>query len=153
MDIQTTNQVAATSPQATVVRTSWIRRVRERLFRRRIVMALLFALTLSLFVLWLSPTARVALAVGLFTSRILILLLLLFGGVTLSLLWAAGQDMDAWVFLFFNVHGTRPRWLDGVMWLLTQGGNMGLAVALAAIGYFTGHERLGIEIVLGLLSL
>lgn len=153
MDIQTTNQTAATSPESTVVRPGWIRRVRRHIFHRRVAMAFIFAFAWVLFLMWLSPDARVKLAIGLFTSRVLVSLLLLFSVITLSLLWAAGQNMDAWVFLYFNVHGSRPRWLDAVMWTLTQGGNMGVAIAIAAIAYFTGHERLAIDIVLGLLSL
>ena len=153
MDLPTTNPAQNIAAPETVVRPGWIKHVRERIFHRRVLMVLGLAILLGLFLAWLSPQARIALAVGLFQNRILVILVLLFSMITLSLLWSAGQEMDAWVFLFFNVRGKRPQWLDGVMWLLTQLGNVGLAIAAAAILYVFNFERLAIEIGLGLLSL
>ena len=42
-------------------------------------------------------------------------LVLGFGALSLSLLWAAGEKVDAWTFLLFNLRGRRPLWLDWAM--------------------------------------
>lgn len=152
MEMPSTKRVGNAMP-VPEARPGWIRRVRTRIFHRRILMILALGAALGLFLAWLSPNARTALAVGLFTNRVIVVLALLFGFVAISLLWSMGQEADAWVFLYFNVHGIHPRWLDGVMWLLTQLGNMGVAIALAAILYLLYEERLALELVLGLLSL
>jgi membrane-associated phospholipid phosphatase len=153
MDSQLTNPTQNVAAETTVVRSGWVRRLRQRILRRRVVMVIGLAMGLELFLAWLSPQARIELAVGVFQNRVLVILLGLFSLISLSLLWSAGQEMDAWLFLFFNVRGKRPAWLDRAMWLLTQLGNMGMALAVAAILYLIHYERLAIEIVLGLLSL
>lgn len=153
MDLQADNQTINTVSSETVVQSGWMTRMRQRIFHRRVLMVLGLAVALSLFVAWLSPQARIALAVGLFQNRSLLFLLVLFVLVSFSLLWSAGQNMDAWVFLYINVRGKHPAWLDGAMWLLTQGGNMGVALGAAAVLYVLNYARLALEIVLGLLSL
>ena len=63
-------------------------------------------------------------------------MLLVFSLLTISLLWSAGQRLDAWAFLFINLRGPRPLWLDRVMLGFTQIGNgiTGLAIALIFFG-------------------
>lgn len=153
MAIQSTDSIPNAAPTETEVRTGWVKRVRSRIFHRRVLTVLGLAIALALFVNWLSPTARITLAVGLFRNRTLVILMILFTTITLSLLWSAGQEMDAWLFRFINVRAHPVVWVDRAMWLLTQGGNMVVAVAVAAVLYLFQYERLAIEIVLGLLSL
>ena len=76
-----------------------------------------------------------------------------FSLLTLSLLWSTGQRMDAWTFLFFNVRGRRPLWLDRLMWSFTQIGNGMVATALALVLYFAGDRLLAYELILGTLTL
>jgi membrane-associated phospholipid phosphatase len=80
-------------------------------------------------------------------------LLLVFCLLALSLLWSAGQRLDAWAFLIFNLRGRRPLWLDRVMLGFTQIGNgiTGLVIALIAFG--AGDRLLAYEVVLGILTL
>lgn len=61
-----------------------------------------------------------------------LVLLMLFGAITLSLLWASGQKIDAAVFRFFNTRGTRTPWLDNIMRTLTELGN-GFVTGLVAV--------------------
>ncbi len=154
MDLSSTERPSTTlnqQPQEPVVRTSWVRRVRQRILRRRILMALALALGTWLFVQSLSNTAQQALAASLFANRTVIIALILFGVITLSLLWSAGQQLDASVFRFFNAR--EIKWLDRGMWLLTQLGNMGVALVVAGFLYLNGNQRLALELVLGLLTL
>ncbi|MBI4788622.1 MAG: phosphatase PAP2 family protein [Chloroflexi bacterium] len=153
VDLSTISPTQNVAGPETVVQSGWIKRVRERIFHRRVLTVIGLAIMLGLFWAWLSPQARIAIAAAVFQSRALFILMALFSLITLSLLWSAGQEMDAWLFMLFNVRGIRSRWLDGAMWLLTQLGNMGLALAAAAVLYALAFERLAIEIVLGLLSL
>lgn len=60
-----------------------------------------------------------------------IILLSVFAAVTLSLLWASGQKIDAAVFRFFNARGTRTPWLDSIMQTLTELGNSFVTGAVA----------------------
>lgn len=153
MAVQSTDLIPDAPAVEADVHPGWVKRVRTRIFHRRVLMVLGLAVALGLFIAWLSPTARITLAVGLFRNRTLVILLVLFTTITLSLLWSAGQEMDAWVFRFINVRAHPIVWVDRAMWLLTQGGNMGVAIAIAAVLYVTNYERLAIEVVLGLLSL
>ncbi len=143
--------IVSQQPQEPAVRTSWVRRVRQSLFRRRILMALALALGTWLFLQSLSPTARRALATSLFANRTVIVSLILLSLVTMSLLWSAGEGMDVSVFRFFNAR--EFKWLDRGMWLLTQLGNMGVALVVAGLLYLNNSERLALELVLGLLTL
>ncbi len=114
-------------------------------------MALALALGTGLFLQSLPPTAQRALAGSLFANRVVIASLILFSLVTLSLLWSVGQEMDVSVFRFFNAR--QFNWLDRGMWLLTQLGNMGVALVVAGLLYLNNNQRLALELVLGLLTL
>ena len=48
----------------------------------------------------------------------------------LSLLWSVGQRFDVWLFKAINTRGARPRWMDGVMWLITQIGSVAFITPL-----------------------
>lgn len=132
---------------------NWAEAVWQRLTRRRALVILVLTSALALFLAWLPPSARSALAHNLLTDRTLVVLLLVFSLLALSLLWSAGQRLDAWIFLSFNILGHHSPWLDRGMWLATQIGNMGTAMAGAAVMFFLGYRRLSVEMVLGLLTL
>ena len=85
---------------------------------------------------------------GTLASMLLVLSLL-----TISLLWSAGQRLDTWAFLFFNLRGPRPRWLDRVMLGFTQIGNGIVGLAIALIFFGAGERLLAYEIALGILTL
>lgn len=105
------------------------------------------------FLIWLPAAARSALFAALLAQRTLMSMLILFTLIALSLLWSVGQRLDMWVFLLFNLRGARPKWLDSVMWLATQVGNMGTAILSAAFFFLTNSGRLAAEIIFGTLTL
>ena len=90
---------------------------------------------------------------GLAAHRDLAGMLLVFSVLSLTLLWSAGQRLDAWAFLFFNLWGPRPLWLDRVMLGFTQIGNGAAGLAVALIFFGTGDRLLAYELVLGILTL
>src|SRR5512142_1086558 len=86
--------------------------------RRRPAFLLVLVAGLALFLIWLPAEARSLIWAALSAQRGLIVLLLIFAAVTLSLIWSAGQRLDAWVFTSVNTRGY-PIWLDRAMWLIT----------------------------------
>ncbi len=143
----------ARPPAATEIKTSWVRRVRARILRRRILMAAALAIGAELFWLSLPREAHAALTSGFFANRTLILALVLFCAVSLSLLWSVGQQWDARLFLAINPKRVHSVWLDRAMSLGTQGGNLALALLVALVLYLLNFARLGVELVLGLLTM
>jgi membrane-associated phospholipid phosphatase len=107
---------------------------------------------LVLFLYRLPVPTRVNLWVAFSAQRILVVLLVFFALLTLSLIWSAGQRMDAKIFVLFNTRGY-PIWLDRLMWLATQLGNPLAAFVLAAISYLLRDRHLAIVIILGTLTL
>lgn len=105
------------------------------------------------FLVWLPSVPRTALFAALLAQRALMSMLFLFALVVVSLVWSASQRLDAWVFLFINLRGYRPKWLDRVMWLATQLGNMLTAFLLAGLFFWVTYRRLAAEIVFGILTL
>ena len=76
-----------------------------------------------------------------------------FSLLALSLLWSAGQRMDAWTFLFFNFGGvTHPGWIR-LMSGFTQIGNGIFIGALALILFLAGEHLLAYGLILGALTL
>lgn len=94
----------------------------------------------------------VVLTTALTAQRNLIIPLVVLGLLSISLLWSRGQVIDNRAFLFFNLWGARPRWLDILMGSISQIGNGLLAYILAAYVYFYDPE-LALQIVLGTLTL
>src|SRR5512143_279252 len=120
--------------------------------RRRPAFLLVLVIGLVIFLNGLPAEARSSLWAALSAQRGLVVLLLVFAAVTLSLIWSAGQRLDAWVFTSLNTRGY-PIWLDRAMWLTTQLGNM-LAAFVAAFVLFLLHDLdQAVEIVLGTLTL
>jgi len=95
--------------------------------RRRPAFLIILAGGLAAFLIWLPNGARATLWAGLSAQRGLVILLALFALLTLSLVWTAGQRLDVWIFTLFNTRDY-PKWLDRLMWLATQLGNMGTAL-------------------------
>jgi membrane-associated phospholipid phosphatase len=108
---------------------------------------------LVLFLLWLPAYVRMFFWHGLQAHSILAGMTVGFSLLTVSLLWAAGQRMDSWTFLVFNVRGRHPRWLDRFMWGFTQIGNGVFIGALALILFLVGDHLLAYELILGALTL
>ncbi|NLO93183.1 MAG: phosphatase PAP2 family protein [Clostridiaceae bacterium] len=86
-------------------------------------------------------------------QKLLVSLVLIFGAVTLSLVWEKGQQIDVWVFNLFNMRGRRPKWVDWMMLGITQLGSGVFALMLAAFFYFFIDNLLAYEVVLGSLTL
>jgi len=120
--------------------------------RRRPAFLLVLVIGLALFLVWMPAGTRASLWVEFVNQRGLVVLLALFALLTLSLIWSAGQRLDARVFRLFNVRGY-PKWLDKFMWLATQLGNMLTAFVAAFVFFLLDYRDLAVEIVLGTLTL
>ena len=121
--------------------------------RRHVIWALL--LIVALLGLWaLMPAqTRYLLVASLRTQGRAVALVLGFGALSLSLLWAAGEKVDAWTFLLFNLRGRRPLWLDWGMLGLTQLGNGLMPFILVGVAYSNGDRQLALEAALGTMTL
>jgi membrane-associated phospholipid phosphatase len=108
---------------------------------------------LALFLAWLPAYVRMFFWHGLRAQPILASMTLGFSLLALSLLWSTGQRMDTWTFLFINVRGGHPPWLDVLMRCFTQVGNGIFSVALALILFFAGDHLLAYGLILGTLTL
>ncbi len=120
---------------------------------RRIILLIIIAAALYSFLSSLSSEARRSLVRGFFAQRGLVVLLLFFSLLTLSLLWSAGQRLDTWIFLRFNLRGYHPLWMDHLMWACTQIGNGAVGILIGVFLYFIDLRRLAVELLLGILSL
>jgi membrane-associated phospholipid phosphatase len=120
--------------------------------RRRPAFLVILMTGLLLFLIWLPDGARSSLWVGLSAQRGLVVLLFLFALVTLSLVWTAGQRLDVRIFTLFNGRGY-PKWLDRLMWLATQLGNMLAAFLAATLLFILNYRRMAFEIIFGTLLL
>jgi membrane-associated phospholipid phosphatase len=87
------------------------------------------------------------------SQAILVSMLLIFSLVAISLVWSTGQKLDAWVFLTFNVRGSRPIWLDRIMLGFTQVGNGFATLGFAVILLLARERILAYELILGTLTL
>ena len=126
---------------------SWVNRNRP--------VAWVISLTVGLvaFLALLPPSVRIIFWRGLLAQRVLASMLLVFSLLAISLVWSTGQRLDTWAFLYFNVRGSRPTWLDWTMLGFTQIGNGITALAIALALFLTGNRLLGYELILGTLTL
>lgn len=113
----------------------------------------LLSASLVAFILWMPASARLMIWQGLIDSRIVSGMLLVFGLVAISLVWSVGQRLDVWVFLFFNLRGKRPEWLDRIMLVFTQLGSGTLALLIGAVAFLLGKRLAAYQIILGTLTL
>jgi membrane-associated phospholipid phosphatase len=121
-------------------------------YRRPTLLASL-VIGLVVFLIWLPSAPRAALFAALLAQQALMSMLFLFALIALSLMWSAGQRLDTWIFLLFNLRGYHPKWMDRLMWLATQVGNMLTAFLLAGLYFVLNYRRLAVEIILGTLTL
>ena len=87
------------------------------------------------------------------SRSILVSMLLIFSLVAISLVWSAGQRLDTWIFLTFNLRGPRPLWLDRIMLAFTQLGNGVTSLAIGIFFIFASERMLAYELILGTLTL
>jgi membrane-associated phospholipid phosphatase len=120
---------------------------------RHILWLIIITVGLASFLILIPAPVRTELFNSLFTQRRLAGMLLLFCLLALSLLWSYGQQIDIWAFLYFNFHGSRPKWLDTIMLALTQGGNGLTALGFALFFYLWDFRILAYTLVLGTLTL
>lgn len=120
---------------------------------RHVIMLVTLVIALIVFLSLLPLETRLSLVASIFKQRSLIFTLMLFNLLVLSLLWAAGQELDINIFRLFNMRGSRPGWLDYAMLGMTQLGNGMFSLALSALFYFLGQRRLAVELILGTLTL
>jgi membrane-associated phospholipid phosphatase len=114
-----------------------------------------FILTAGLvfFLVFLPSYLLIAFWNALQSNKILAVMLLVFSLLAVSLIWSAGQKLDAWTFLVFNVRGSRPHWLDRVMLGFTQIGSGITALGVAFIFFLAGNRLFSYQLILGTLTL
>ncbi len=128
-------------------------RLWDRLAVRRLTSALVLVSALVLFLLWLPVDSRRLLLLSITANRQLILLLLGFGLIMMSLLWSVGQRFDVWLFTTLNGRGYRAKWVDNLMWGITQFGSVSFITALVIAAFAVGRRRFAIDLTLGALTL
>jgi membrane-associated phospholipid phosphatase len=119
---------------------------------RHIAWALATIFGILLFFAILPPVVRTILIRALQAQGYLATILIAFGLLSLSLLWAVGQRVDTYVFLHFNLRRRHIGWLDWLMLALTQLGNGAFAFGLALILFLVGERRIAYELALGTLT-
>jgi membrane-associated phospholipid phosphatase len=123
------------------------------LFSKRAMLMGVLAAAILVFLALLPPEGRRALIVSLWAERTLVVLMAVFTLLMLSLLWAAGQSMDAWLFRSINQSRYRSRLIDRIMFWATQAGNGAFSFVIALLLVLGGMRLLALELVLGTLSL
>jgi membrane-associated phospholipid phosphatase len=111
------------------------------------------AASLALFLAWMPSQMRVIIWNALAARGILSSMLVVFSLLAVSLVWSAGQRVDVWAFLLFNLRGSRPLWLDRIMLGFTQIGSGMAALVIGLILFLTGDRVMTYELILGTLSL
>ena len=120
--------------------------------RRRPAFLIILVTGLVLFFIWLPGETRTSLWTAFRAQRELVVLLSRFALVTLSLIWSAGQRLDIRIFMLLNTRNY-PVWLDRLMWLATQLGNMLAAFIAAFLLFVLNSRRLAINVIFGTLTL
>jgi membrane-associated phospholipid phosphatase len=123
------------------------------LFSKRALLMGILILAILIFLALLPSEGRRALVASLWSERLLVIMLVVFTLLMLSLLWAAGQNVDAWLFRSINASRYRSRFLDRLMFWSTQAGNGAFSFVVAAVLMFAGRRLLALELVLGTLTL
>ena len=112
-----------------------------------------FTVSLVLFLVWMPSQMRLIIWRALAARGILSSMLLFFSILAVSLVWSVGQRIDVWAFLFFNLRGRRPLWLDRTMLGFTQLGNGMAALAIGLVLFLAGERLAAYELILGTLTL
>lgn len=123
--------------------------------RRSIPVAWLVLLSggLALFLWWMPLPVRLLIGRALVDRGLPSSMLLVFSLLAVSLVWSAGQRVDVWAFLFFNLRGSRPLWLDRAMLAFTQIGSGAAALVIGVVAYSEGDHIITYELILGTLTL
>ncbi len=127
--------------------THWAGRIRP------VVWLAGLTVSLAMFLAFLPYAMRMAFWRSLQAQGTLVSMLLIFSLLAISLVWSAGQRIDVWAFLFFNVRGPRPPWLDWTMLGFTQIGNGIASLTIALVLLLAGDRLLAYELILGTLTL
>lgn len=109
--------------------------------------------SLVLFLAWMPAPMRTVIWNGLLARGWPSTMLLIFSLVALSLVWSAGQRIDVWAFLIFNLHQSRPVWLDRLMLAVTQLGSGITAAVIGLILFLAGDRLAAYELILGTITL
>jgi membrane-associated phospholipid phosphatase len=140
------------APQATV-RQGWDRLTLWVSQHQPVVRLVSLTAGLIVFLAFLPPYLRIVFWGGLQSHKILSGMLFVFSLLAISLVWSTGQRVDAWAFLFLNVRGQRPIWLDRTMSGFTQIGSGVAVLGIALVLYLSGDHLLAYELILGTLTL
>jgi membrane-associated phospholipid phosphatase len=140
-------------PPATDPNSQAWQRVRHRRRPRHLITAALLGVGVVVVLLVMPAFARDALWQAANANPVLLGLPVFFSLVALSLLWSAGQRVDSWVFLTFNLRGLRPIWLDWVMLGLTQLGSGYILPLVVLVLWVLPEQGLAYDVVLGSLTL
>ncbi len=131
----------------------WERLIQAMRLYRPVAWLVFLTASLALFIAWMPPQIRFIIWQRLVARGTLSSMLLVFGLLAISLVWTAGQRLDVWAFLFFNLRGARPVWLDKLMLGFTQIGSGVSAMAVGLILYLSGKRLLAYELILGTITL
>jgi membrane-associated phospholipid phosphatase len=136
-----------------VVPGTWGRLVIATRKYRPVAWLVFLTASLVVFLVWMPSQMRIIIWHGLAARGILSSMLLVFSLLAVSLVWSVGQRVDVWAFLFFNLRGSRPVWLDRTMLGFTQIGSGVAALALGLILFLASDRRVAYELILGTLTL
>lgn len=145
-------QIEKRSPED-IAPGAWRRLIRMLKVYRPVAWLALLTPSLVLFLVWMPSQVRLIIWQGLTARGILSSMLLVFSILAVSLVWSAGQRMDVWAFLLFNLRGSRPLWLDQMMLGFTQLGNGVFALVIGLVLFLIAHRLVAYEIILGTLTL
>jgi membrane-associated phospholipid phosphatase len=120
---------------------------------QRIARLVILAVSLFLILAILPAYIRAVFWNGLKSNPFLTGMLLIFSALAISLVWSVGQRLDAWMFLVFNLRGSRPIWLDRVMSGFTQLGSGVATLGIALAFFLSGDRLLAYELALGTVTL
>ncbi len=132
---------------------AWARLILVMSEYRQVAWLVFLTASLVLFLTWMPSQMRIILWHGLVARGILLSMLLVFSLLAVSLVWSAGQRIDVWAFLFFNLRGLRPLWMDRAMLVFTQVGSGIAAMTIGLVLFFAGDRLVASELILGTLTL
>jgi membrane-associated phospholipid phosphatase len=136
-----------------IIPGSWGRLIIATRKYRPVAWLVFLTISLVLFVTWMPSQMRIILWRGLAARGILLSMLLVFSLLAISLVWSVGQRIDVWAFLFFNLRGQRPVWLDRTMVGFTQIGSGVAALLIGLILFLAGNHLAAYELILGAITL
>jgi len=133
--------------------STWGRLIHAMRVYRPVAWLMFLIASLVLFLAWMPSQMRNIIWHGLVARGILSSMLLAFTLLAVSLVWSVGQRVDVWAFLFFNLRGSRPVWLDWTMLGFSQIGSGIAGLVIGLFLYMTGNRLAAYELILGSLTL